>query len=47
MKSKSYLRKVSELKKNVINFAMTFLQFGEGWGLGFNEETISIIEIII
>jgi hypothetical protein len=34
-------------KKNVINFAMTFLQFVEGWGLGFNEETIIIIEIII
>jgi hypothetical protein len=31
----------------VINFAMTFLQFGEGWGSGFNEETIIIIEIII
>jgi hypothetical protein len=47
VKSKNYLTNISELKKIVINFAMTFLQFGEGWGLGFNEENISIIEIII
>jgi len=47
VKSKNYLTKISELKNIVINFAMTFLQFGEGWGLRFNEENISIIEIII
>jgi hypothetical protein len=29
---KKLLRKIRELKKIVINFAMTFLQFGEGWG---------------